>query len=169
MNCPICLETLTSTTTISTTCGHVFHENCLTQWFRTSGDRKCPNCKTTQQNEPEPSSSSSSSSSSAFQSSQHQVFIVDDSDDDDAWFDRMLQQLTNLDDYRPSRPHPPPPSRIPQVGSRRRQTNRRCSSTHRICRGTIQATGRSCTYKARPRSNFCGMHLVSKRKKKRKR
>ena len=45
-SCGICmLETdETGKGTVSTTCGHYFHEGCINRWFRQSGN-KCPTCR----------------------------------------------------------------------------------------------------------------------------
>ena len=44
--CPICLEALTSDSTnhnVTTTCGHLFHINCVQDWLR-RGISTCPKC-----------------------------------------------------------------------------------------------------------------------------
>ncbi|KAF2901066.1 hypothetical protein ILUMI_05122 [Ignelater luminosus] len=45
-NCTICLDKLKSGKTRRISCGHIFHDNCITMWFRTS--HTCPNCRAEQ-------------------------------------------------------------------------------------------------------------------------
>lgn len=42
--CSICLETIASKSKIKTTCCHLFHTKCLTEWVRQDKDT-CPNCR----------------------------------------------------------------------------------------------------------------------------
>ena len=41
--CPICYEKITSKTSITTRCKHVFHNACLERWMETS--QTCPMCR----------------------------------------------------------------------------------------------------------------------------
>lgn len=41
--CPICMNTMTETSSRSLECGHVFHKACLERWRRQSST--CPNCR----------------------------------------------------------------------------------------------------------------------------
>jgi len=41
--CPICYEKITSKTSITTRCKHVFHNACLQRWMETS--QTCPMCR----------------------------------------------------------------------------------------------------------------------------
>ena len=43
-DCPICLKQLKKSGSTKTSCGHSFHEQCLTTWFMTSNT--CPMCRT---------------------------------------------------------------------------------------------------------------------------
>lgn len=46
--CEICKEEFTSSSDIeSLLCGHIFHEECLNNWFQTKGSHNCPNCRKT--------------------------------------------------------------------------------------------------------------------------
>ena len=43
--CSTCLESFTSISDISTTsCGHVFHTNCIKKWME-NGSNQCPQCR----------------------------------------------------------------------------------------------------------------------------
>jgi hypothetical protein len=49
--CSICYEPLESETTYRINeCNHIFHSNCLLNWFRSSYDASCPNCRNIQEN-----------------------------------------------------------------------------------------------------------------------
>ena len=56
-NCTICTESLGDSIT-ATTCGHIFHPNCLTTWFesqeRDNHPTNCPVCRTTIRRESSP-------------------------------------------------------------------------------------------------------------------
>lgn len=43
--CSICLEKLDFNEKKTFRCGHVFHDKCIKQWFKSSYSFKCPNCK----------------------------------------------------------------------------------------------------------------------------
>lgn len=46
INCSICLEVLDcGDSVIRLPCTHLFHENCITDWLKTS--KSCPNCRQT--------------------------------------------------------------------------------------------------------------------------
>ena len=42
-DCPICQSSLTAETTCITSCGHLFHKECVRQWF--TYERFCPYCR----------------------------------------------------------------------------------------------------------------------------
>lgn len=42
-DCPICQSSLTTGTTCITSCGHLFHKECVRQWF--TYERFCPYCR----------------------------------------------------------------------------------------------------------------------------
>ena len=45
MKCPTCLESFTSKNhTVTTECGHLFHEDCIQSWLET-GKTTCPKCR----------------------------------------------------------------------------------------------------------------------------
>lgn len=43
-DCSICLESLSTQTTLQLTCGHTFHAQCVCGWFNT-GALTCPTCR----------------------------------------------------------------------------------------------------------------------------
>ena len=43
MACPICTDGLGEHDSVLTSCGHVYHQVCLAQWWRVGGD--CPLCR----------------------------------------------------------------------------------------------------------------------------
>ena len=43
-DCRICLDDLDATQVTLSVCQHVFHQNCLKQWFESSGKQSCPTC-----------------------------------------------------------------------------------------------------------------------------
>ena len=43
--CPICLEILDDTPTITLPCGHIYHDQCLLDWFE--HNMTCPICRAT--------------------------------------------------------------------------------------------------------------------------
>jgi len=45
MECPVCLDVIAEGAEHRTTCGHVFHETCMTWWLRRA--TTCPLCRTT--------------------------------------------------------------------------------------------------------------------------
>ena len=46
VSCTTCLELLTASDELSSVpCGHVFHTQCILQWFET-GKSNCPQCRT---------------------------------------------------------------------------------------------------------------------------
>ena len=45
MECPVCLDVIAEGASHRTTCGHVFHETCMTWWLRRA--TTCPLCRTT--------------------------------------------------------------------------------------------------------------------------
>lgn len=47
MECPICFEQIEKSKSISTICGHIFHETCLQICLR-DWDKLCPMCRTEQ-------------------------------------------------------------------------------------------------------------------------
>ena len=48
--CSTCLECFTANCNVcATSCGHVFHINCLAKWLK-KGQRTCPQCRTPIQN-----------------------------------------------------------------------------------------------------------------------
>ena len=45
MKCPTCLDSFSSKNhTVTTECGHLFHENCIKSWLET-GKTTCPKCR----------------------------------------------------------------------------------------------------------------------------
>ena len=42
--CPICREAI-ETARVVTSCNHVFHMTCLTQWYATNHKQTCPMCR----------------------------------------------------------------------------------------------------------------------------
>jgi hypothetical protein len=46
--CPICMSTIrTNTSVVLETCGHRFHEHCITEWIYTQHKNSCPCCRAT--------------------------------------------------------------------------------------------------------------------------
>lgn len=45
-SCPICCRSIDDEKTITTQCSHIFHENCLREWFQRKID--CPLCRNNQ-------------------------------------------------------------------------------------------------------------------------
>jgi hypothetical protein len=46
--CPICMSTIwTNTSVVLETCGHLFHEHCITEWIYTQHKNSCPCCRAT--------------------------------------------------------------------------------------------------------------------------
>lgn len=44
--CIICLENINSTTTnLTLSCQHTFHQDCIDKWFQTTTDNSCPICR----------------------------------------------------------------------------------------------------------------------------
>lgn len=43
-DCPICLSPM-HTLAVQLSCKHDFHEQCIREWFKSSGDFRCPGCR----------------------------------------------------------------------------------------------------------------------------
>ncbi|XP_064455677.1 uncharacterized protein LOC135366744 [Ornithodoros turicata] len=43
--CVICMELLVGRENVVTTCGHVFHRQCLREWFTSQEGSQCPQCR----------------------------------------------------------------------------------------------------------------------------
>lgn len=48
--CPVCFEDVQFNTRHKTSCGHVFHSECIRKWFESSDE--CPICRTEQLEDP---------------------------------------------------------------------------------------------------------------------
>jgi hypothetical protein len=47
LECSICMDNaIVGQGAVLTNCGHRFHQNCIEEWFRRSGNRSCPYCRT---------------------------------------------------------------------------------------------------------------------------
>ncbi|XP_062584377.1 E3 ubiquitin-protein ligase RNF13-like [Saccostrea cucullata] len=44
-DCSICLATMQSSSLVQLSCTHDYHKNCVKEWFITSGDFRCPQCR----------------------------------------------------------------------------------------------------------------------------
>jgi len=45
-NCSICMEDICCKDVVNVSCGHLFHQKCITSWSKTSRSKTCPLCRT---------------------------------------------------------------------------------------------------------------------------
>ena len=44
-NCSICLNDIKANSSVVTPCGHLFHQDCLSEWLYTANKHTCPICR----------------------------------------------------------------------------------------------------------------------------
>lgn len=52
--CGVCIAPIKTEVPFRTTCGHLFHRECLRKWFAVNASRPCPMCRTVQPTVPSP-------------------------------------------------------------------------------------------------------------------